>query len=231
MLHRLLAVVTLVGFALTPAAYASDDSAQAAYSEGQSLKRSNKFVEARAVFTEVAAMSDSPKWSVLAEDELRYGLPLHQSNVLLAQAASAGDHPTRAQLLVRIDALYQSIIDANPGDVARIGEIEHKRDQLALLGQAARGAEHASLKEGLEQLRRDIQQHHYRHGRWPNRRELESEVASMLQANGQAPERLQLLDFYPTSSSFYATLRDSQGGPDIKVTGDGGSVNVEGAGL
>ena len=231
MLHRLLAVVTLIGIALVPAAFASDDAAQAAYGQGQTLKRSNQFSAARAAFEEAAALSDASKWSALAADEMRYGLPLHESNVLLVQLAGATDHPTRARLLARLDALYQSIIDANPGNVARIGEIENRRDQVALLGQSARSAESTSLKEGLDQLRYSIQRYHIRHGRWPSRRELEAEVTSMLQATGQAPGRLQLFDFYPASTSFFATLRDSRGGPDIKLKGDGGQVRIEGAGL
>jgi len=230
MLHRLLIAVALSAAFLHPPARADD--VQAAYSQAQALKRGNQFGEARQAFQELTTLSGSAsKWSSLAADELRYGLPLHESNVLLAQLARAKDHPTRSQLLTRIESLYDAMVNDNADNPERIADIERKRDQLALLRQMARGGENASLTESLGALRGRIEQYHQRHGRWPDRRQIEAEVASVLREAGIAPERLYLFDFYPTSTSFFATLRDNQGGPEIKLKGDGGGVRVEGGGL
>lgn len=230
MLHRLLIAVVLSGLCLPPLARADD--AQAAYNQAQALKRGNQFGEARQAFQELTTLTGpASKWSSLAADELRYGLPLHESNVLLAQLTRAKDHPTRSQLLTRIESLYDAMVNDNADNPERVAEIERKRDQLALLRQMARGGESTSLAESLGALRDRIEQYHSRHGRWPDRRQIEAEVANVLRQAGMAPERLYLFDFYPTSTSFFATLRDNQGGPEIKLKGDSGGVRVEGGGL
>jgi hypothetical protein len=224
------AALGIAAYPPTPAAATGSDAAQAAYHEAQALKRSNRFAEARGAFQEVADLADAPQWSTLAADELRYGLPLHESNVLLAELTRATDHPTRSRLLARIDALYQTMLDGNVDNPERIGEIERRRDQLALLRQSARGHEHSSLSAGLDDLRHRIEHYHDQHGHWPDRRRLETEIANMLGDAGLASDRVYLFDFYPSSTSFFATLRDNQGGPDIKLKGDGGRVRVEGGG-
>jgi len=235
LLRGLLFAGAILGCTMHPLAGADDtatDDAQAAYQQAQALKRGNRFNEARLGFQEATTLAGpGSKWSTLAADELRYGLPLHESNVLLAQLARAADHPTRSRLLTRVEALYQEMLESNTDNPGRIAEIERKRDQLALLRQSARGNEHPSLTDGLDRLRSRLDQLYARQGRFPDRRQIETEVANMLREAGLAPNRLTLFDFYPSSTSFFATLRDSQGGADVKIKGDGGGIRIEGGGL
>lgn len=235
MLRCLPIAAAIFGFTMPPLAgadQAAGDDAQAVYQQAQALKRSNRFNEARIGFQEATTLAGpASKWSALAADELHYGLPLHESNVLLAQLVRAADHPTRARLLARVEALYQEMLEANADNPERIAEIERKRDQLALLRQAAQGSEHSSLTDGLARLRGRLEQLYARQGRFPDRRQIETEVANMLSEAGLAPARLTLFDFYPSSTSFFATLRDSQGGADVKIKGDGSGIRIEGGGL
>lgn len=225
----------IFGLAMSSSASADDaatDDAHAAYQQAQALKRGNRFPEARAGFAEATTLGGpGSKWATLAADELRYGLPLHESNVLLARLAGTADHPTRARLLARVEALYQEMLDANADNPERIAEIERKRDQLALARQSAQGSEESGLTEGLDRLRSRLEQLYARQGRFPDRRQIEAEVANMLREAGLAPNRLTLFDFYPSSTSFFATLRDSRGGTDIKIKGDDGGIRIEGGGL
>jgi len=208
----------------------SADEARAAFDQAQILKRNGRFDEARAAFQELASSSSDATWSSLASDELRFGLPLHESNVLLSQLARAADHPARTRLLKRVESIYQTLLNDNADRPERIAEIERKRDQLSLLGQAASNDESDGLAAGLGLLRSRIENHHRRTGRWPDRRQIESDISSSLRSVGLAPERLTLYDFYPSSTSFYATLHDSSGGAEIKIKGDGHRVTVEGGG-
>jgi len=231
---HLLILILMTGAVLSPMAGAEDsgtEMARAGYDHAQSLKRDGRFVEARAAFQELAGTSGDSSWSTLAADELRYGLPLHESNVLMAQLAHAGDHPSRTRLLKRIDSLYQAMLNDNMDRPERVSEIERKRDQLSLVRQMAGTAEQDSMTTGLRQLRHQIQNHHSMTGHWPDRRQIAAVVSAMLNNAGLPADRLTLFDFYPTSSSFYATLRDSRGGPDIKIKGDDGNVRIEGGGL
>lgn len=229
MMRTWIVLLALVAVIVCPAS--SGDETKSAYEQAQALKRSGRFDEARTAFQELAAASGGSTWSTLAADELRYGLPLHESNLLIAKMARTTDHASRAHLLKRIDSLYQAMLSDNMDRPERIGEIERKRDQLSLARQMAGKAEQDGFTAGLRQLRYRIEHFHNMTGRWPDRRQIETEVSGMLSNAGLAPDRLTLFDFYPTSSSFYATLRDSRGGPDIKIKADGGSVRIEGGGL
>jgi len=218
--------------ALPPLAADGDDtSARSAYEQAQTMKRANQFVQARTAFQGLAALPGSEPWSTLAADELRYGLPLHESRVLMARLSTASDSRSRNSLVQQIESLYRSMISDNADKPDRVAEIERSRDQLALLRQASSRNEAGQLKSGLIELREQLENDRQKNGRWPDRRGLEAAVVRMLGNAGISPDRLSLFDYYPTSNSFYASFRDPRGELEIKIKGNGTSVRIEGGGL
>ena len=225
--------VTLLALPLWGSAAHGDDQtsgeeARAAYETAQMHKRNNRFAEARQTFAQVSELAgpSALQWAQLAADELRYGLPLHEAGVLTAQLGQAADFPNRRRILERLDALYRDLLDNNADKPERIGEIERRRDQLALLHQAVRSGEQASTGRHLELLRQRIEDFRVQTGQWPDRRRFQQELSQALQDAGLAADRLDIVNFYPSSSLLHVTLRDSQTGADIKLNGDGRGVRL-----
>lgn len=231
-MHRrlsLLVIAMIIAVAAPTTHGDTPEAARAAYDEAQALKRSNRFNESREAFQRAAELSGpgTSNWAALAGDELRYGLPLHEAGYLSMQLTQIKDFPGRHQALARIEAIYQALLTDNSDKPERIAEIERRRDQLALTRQAVGTVEQLSTTTHLEQLRQRVEMHYAQQGRWPDRRLLEQELTQALRDAGQAPDRMYIVNYYPSREMFYAVIRDKQGGPDIKLKGDGNGVRLE----
>lgn len=226
-----LSILALV-VTLAPLAPAAAEDARAAYDAAQALKRSNHFSEAREAFKRVAESSGpgASNWAALAADELRYGLPLHESNHLFAQLAGKMDFPTRHQMLQRLDALYRALLDNNVDNLERVSEIERRRDQLAQLQQTVKVVEQSNTEIHLQQLRMRVEMYRDQTGQWPDRRRLEQELAQTARDAGLAANHFYIVNYYPSSTLFFATIRDTQGGAETILKGDKNGVKLERAG-
>lgn len=204
-------------------------AAQSLYDQAQALKRDNRLDAARASFERVAEMSgdEDATWAGLAKDELRYGLPLHEARQLTLQLASSRDYSGSRQILSRIDAMHRQLLADNSDRPDRIAAIEQLRDQLALVRQSVGGAEQASASAVLNQLRNRVRMYQLNQGHWPDRRFLESELAGLLRQSGFSEGRIEILNFYPSSELFYATLRDTRNGTETKLKGDNHGIRLE----
>jgi tetratricopeptide (TPR) repeat protein len=230
-LARLAALI--VALAMPPVAFADDpdnaEAAKAAYDEAQTLKRSNRFEEARQAFQSASELGgpDPSGWAALAADELRYGLPLQEAGALTAQLTQLKDFPSRQQALARIDGLYRTMLTDNIAKPERIAEIERRRDQLALARQALKNSEETSTSLNLEQLRERVETYRANTGQWPDRRYLEQNLSQTLRQTGIAADRMVLIDYYPSRETLYVLIRDNTNGSDIKLKGDSRGVRLE----
>jgi hypothetical protein len=222
-------IAAMLAVTAPPSSGDTPEAARAAYDEAQALKRSNRFNESREAFQRAAEFSGpgASNWAALAADELRYGLPLHEAGTLSMQLTQMRDFPGRHQTLERIEAIYQTLLTDNSDKPERIAEIERRRDQLVLTRQAVGTVERLSTTTHLEQLRQRVEIHYAQQGRWPDRRLLEQELAQTLRDAGLAPDRMTIVNYYPSREMFYAVIRDKQGGPDIKLKGDHSGVRLE----
>jgi len=204
-------------------------AAQSLYEQAQALKRDNRLDAARDAFERVAEMTgdEDAAWAGLARDELRYGLPLHEARQLTLQLASSRDFSGSRQNLSRIDAIHRQLLADNSDRPDRIAVIEQLRDQLALVQQSVGSAEQSSASAVLHQLSYRVRMYQVNQGRWPDRRFLESELAGLLRQSGFSESRIEVLNFYPSSELFYATLRDTRNGKETKLKGDNHGVRLE----
>jgi len=222
-------IIIVVLLTIAPVTYSDTDDARVAYNDAQALKRNNQFNAAREAFQRVSEFSGpgASNWAVLAADELRFGLPLHEANHLLAQLAGNPNFPARQRTLQQLDALYQTLFDNNLGNLERLTAIEQRRDQLAQLRQTVKSVEQTNTEISLQQLRRRIERYRDHSGHWPDRRRLEQELTQTAREAGLAANWFYIVNFYPSSTSFFATIGDTQGGAEIKLKGDENGVKLE----
>jgi len=205
------------------------ESAHAFYDQAQALKRDNRLEAARASFQRAAEQSgpDDATWAGLAQEELRYGLPMQEARLLMLQLSGTSDFAGRHQIVNRIDAIHRELLAGNSDRPERIAEIEQQRDQVALVRQSLGQAEQSSASVALNQLRSRIHLYYMNQGQWPDRRFLESELAESLRHSGFREDRIEILNFYPSRELFYATLRDTRSGTETKIKGDRQGVTLE----
>ena len=137
----------------------SDDPARRKrYDEAQSLKRSARYAEARASFEAVVASADDPedRLRLLAEDELRYGLPVfeaQQSLNRLGRMSMPGQRGNPEEALSRAENLYRQIQAENPSDIARVTQAQQALDNLLVTRSALANAMRANTISQVYGLR------------------------------------------------------------------------------
>lgn len=135
------------------AAY-NNQSAEGLYHSAQELKLSHQFAKAEALFIRVSNMKEAgtSNWAMLSKDELRYGLPTLQADVLTRelQTRISNKQPIE-NLPQQIDQLYDSIIKQNPDKPERIQTTQMKRDQFQQMTHYLRRAqEHQAIANLME---------------------------------------------------------------------------------
>ncbi len=128
----------------------SDDPARRKrYDEAQAAKRSAHYSEARASFEAVVASADDPNDTLrlLAEDELRYGLPVFEAQQALnslGRISMPGQQGNLEESLARAENLYRQIQAENPSSVSRVMQAQQALDNLLVTRSALANAMRAN---------------------------------------------------------------------------------------
>jgi len=233
MLHAFV-MVALLAF---PCAIALGDQLSSAggnarndFQTAQSLKLENRFNEARAKFESIAALDEpgSETWADLAADELDYGLLLHEANYWILKAGSGvGDGKALKTYLANAEQLYQQILELNSHDTERMRDTQQRLDQLYVTRQAIRQSSDAQTMSHLYRLRTYIDAYFSERGEWPEQTELAAELREILKLARLSTKRFLVKNYWRNTNDYYAILMDTEGGPDIKLTGDANGSRLE----
>lgn len=143
---------------LEPDIRSDDPARRKLYDEAQSLKRSARYAEARSSFESIVASAEDPKDTLrqLAEDELRYGLPVfeaQQSINMLGRLSMPGQQGNREEALARAENLYRQIQAENPSSVARVTQAQQALDNLIVVRSALSNAMRANTITQVQGVR------------------------------------------------------------------------------
>jgi hypothetical protein len=135
-----------------------DPERRRTYDGAQAAKRAGRYNEARLSFEAIvesgAGMNDALRQ--LAEDELRYGLPLFEAQQALndlGRLSLPGQRGRREEALSRAENLFRQIQAENPSSVQRTTEAQRSLDQLIVVRGALANAMRASVLSRLHSLR------------------------------------------------------------------------------
>ncbi len=150
-----------------------DGERRRVYDEAQQAKRTGRYAEARSGFESVVATAPGPDDALkrLAEDELRYGLPLFEARQSLneiGRLSRPGQQPSREAAMARAEHLFRQIQAENPSDVARVAEAQRALDDLVVMSTALSNAMRAEARNRAHSLRMMMMQHTLMEGDCPD---------------------------------------------------------------
>jgi len=196
-----------LGDVARPSGRSDDPARRQAYDAAQAAKRAGRYSEARALFEAIVSSASARSDSLrqLAEDELRYGLPVfeaQQSLNTLGRLSLPGQRDAREAALARAENLYRQIQAENPSNVQRVSEAQRALDSLIVARGALANAMRASALSRVHSLRMAILEHMMMEGVCPDRARLQMLVKRMnVKVNvddatpeGAAGQRYRLLD-------------------------------------
>ena len=163
-----------------------DPARRRIYDEAQVEKRAGRYEAARMSFEAVAESGTGPNDALrqLAEDELRYGLPVFEAQQALNQLGRLslpGQQGPREQALSRAENLYRQIQAENPSNIQRVTESQRALDSLIVMRGALANAMRASALAGLHSLRIGMLEYSMMEGECPDEKRV-SELATDLNA-------------------------------------------------
>jgi hypothetical protein len=218
-----------LGDVARPSGATDDPTRRQAYDAAQAAKRAGRYSEARALFEAIVSSASARSDSLrqLAEDELRYGLPVfeaQQSLNTLGRLSLPGQQGAREAAFVRAENLYRQIQAENPSDVQRVSEAQRALDSLIVARGALANAMRASALSRVHSLRMAILEHMMMEGGCPDRARVQRLVKRMnVKVNvddatpeGAAGQRYRLFD---PESRTKITLLCNEFGVEIVTTG------------
>lgn len=136
----------------------SDPARRKDYDRAQEAKRVGQYAEARVLFEAVVASGTEPDDSLrlLAEDELRYGLPIFEAQQafnILGAMSLPGHKTEREEALSRAEHLFRQIQAENPSSVQRVSEAQLALDRLLIARGALANAMRAVMLSRVQSLR------------------------------------------------------------------------------
>lgn len=190
------------------------------FSQAQDYKRQGQFNKARALYELLveSALEGEQEWVSMANDELRYGLPMFEAQML---SLSTG---IELHMIVKnqqqVTYLYRQILAGNQGDPQRIMIINARLDDLAVSRVAlARVMKHQSLAN-MSLLKMMLMERYSMQGEWPGKSSVEGVLERDL-------PHITISDYQLVSGgSLRIVLEDNRYSNQIIVTGDNGQVMV-----
>jgi tetratricopeptide (TPR) repeat protein len=161
-----------------------DPARRQTYDQAQAAKREGNYNEARILFETVVASSPGPNDTLrqLAEDELRYGLPLfeaQQAYNVLGRMSLPGQQGKREEALSRAENLFRQIQAENPSNVQRVTEAQRALDNLIVVRGALANAMRASMLTRLHSLRIAMMEYSMMEGGCPDRERMRELMSQM----------------------------------------------------
>lgn len=207
-----------------PGTIPDDPAAKGTYEQGQHLKEQLRFAEARECFEKVAAM-DSPgasRWSSLATDELRYGLPVFEAKQWLLNVGKSPNDPSHTNhCFIQAEALFRQALKENTHDAGRMQELQRYLDEVAISRRALENAARASARSRAHHLRIVMLQYFVEMGGWPDENRMKSEVFD------QVPD-LMIERYRREHGTIILKVKDTRSNHSFQVIGDArGSVQIK----
>ncbi len=153
---------------------------QALYDKAQSLKRQYKYSESRVLFERVAVAtgSGSERLSVLAKDELRYGLTVFEAKQ--STVSMGGGDPRAIALSIRnAENLYRQILAENSDNLMRTQEAQSALDNLSVSRNALKNVLRAQTLMAANSVRIMMEQEYMMRGECPDKKQTARYVSSM----------------------------------------------------
>ncbi len=153
---------------------ADDPARRRAYDDAQAAKRAGEYEAAQRGFEAIVESATNPNDALrlLAEDELRHGLPLFEAQQMLNQLGRLslpGQQDRREAALARAENLYRQIQAENPSHVQRVTDAQRALDSLIVVRGAIRNSMRASALARLQGLRMGMMEFLMMEGQCPDR--------------------------------------------------------------
>ena len=169
---------------IRPDAGGDDPARRRTYDEAQAAKRLGRYDEARLSFEAVVASGTGQDDTLrqLAEDELRYGLPVFEAQQafnILGRLSLPGQQSRREEALSRAENLFRQIQAENPSNVQRVTEAQRALDSLIVARGALANAMRASMLSRLHSLRIAMMEYSMMEGDCPDKERMRDLVSRM----------------------------------------------------
>ncbi len=191
------------------------------YDQAQELKRQEHFHKARVLFEKVVEESSKAerRWSQMAEDELRYGLPIFEADNLLLNN-TLQDPSMLMQKMEKVEHLYRQILADNTDKPQRVIEINGRLDNASISRKALANALKANALSGAIPLRLMLQEYYMSMGKWPDETEITEQIIDY------APN-FSLVSYQSNKEKLELVVKDNKYGAEIQLAGSGQGVTVQ----
>lgn len=191
------------------------------YNRAQSLKRQEKFHEARVLFQNVIDMSAEAeqRWSEMATDELRYGLPIFEADNLLLNNALQNPLLLKGKM-EKVEHLYRQILANNTDKPLRVVEMNKRLDNISISRKAMANALKASALSGAIPLRMMLREYYMTRGEWPDQAEMKQQIL------GHAPN-FDLVSYQSNNEQIELVVKDKKYGAEIQLAGNGQGITAQ----
>lgn len=221
-------LTALLQVSLPGVAHADGQEPADLYNEAQTLKRNQQLDEARALFEAVAELDEKGSWGKLAEDELRYALPLFEADNLMMKIGKSSRDPAQQDLYrQQAEALYKDILDSNSDKPDRIANVQRRLDQLAVTGTYLTAARDFQLRSSLTPLRMSMRMYFNDYGKWPEQNWLREELARVLGRARYSEDKLSIDEYWTDRNRFTLRLLDASSRKVLLMEGDENNVTIE----
>ncbi len=191
------------------------------FNQAQHLKRREEYNEARALFErviELDQMKDS-RWAEMADDEVRYGLPLFEAeNLLLNNTLKAPN--VLASKMEQVEHLYRQILADNTGRPERVVEMNRRLDAISVSRKALKNSMKASAMSKVWPLKIMMVEHYMMYGEWPDKGTVEADLKRLT-------ADIQLVEYIIEKEDLSMIVRDSVYDAEIKLRGNDRGIQVE----
>jgi len=191
------------------------------FNQAQELKRQELFHEARVLFEKVVEESSDAehRWSQMAADELRYGLPIFEADSLLLNNSLQAPS-ILMQKMEKVEHLYRQILADNTDKPQRVVEINGRLDNASISRKALANALKASALSGAVSLRVMLQEHYMTRGEWPDQAAIKQQILSY-------EPNFSLVSYRSNNEAMKLVVKDKKYGAEIQLTGSGQRVTMQ----
>jgi hypothetical protein len=163
-----------------PVSMPNDKALQVVYDDAQKLKHQYQYQKSRILFEQVAAATGdgSDRLTVLAKDELKYGLTVFEAKQSMV-AMGGGDAKAISKSIRHAENLFRQILAENGDDLMRTQEAQMALDNLSVSSNALKNVLHAQTLVLASHLRVMMQEHTMMMGDCPDEKEMSRQVSRL----------------------------------------------------
>ena len=189
------------------------------YNQAQNLKREGEYHEARALFEQIARESPTTKWGKMAQDELRYGLPLFEADSILPNNALQEPNLVLNNM-IKVTHLYRQILADNTDHPQRVMDINQRLDQMTLSIKHMQNAIRASAISRATPLRIMLMEHLMETGEWPEPNRLKQLMTHL-------PGSFDVVSYERKQNQADLVIKEAPSGIILQIGGDMRGVTIK----